>query len=108
MTVTSWPASHNAFTSCRPMNKVPPMTTPFIKCIGFRVMGYRLHALIVIFQSEVRDEIFSSHPAERVLQLHELDENVVLGIDFGRVHGRFKVERQRSEEHTSELQSHSF
>ena len=37
-------------------------------------------SLIVIFGAEVGDEIFAHHPAQRVFQLHRLDEEVVLGI----------------------------
>src|SRR6266852_1548652 len=40
------------------------------------------------------DQILATHPAQRVLELHELNENVVLGIDLGRMHRRLEVERQ--------------
>jgi hypothetical protein len=50
--------------------------------------------LIVILQPQVRNRVFSSHPSQGVLELHELDENVMLRVDFGSVHGRFEVERK--------------
>src|SRR4051812_6176379 len=37
-------------------------------------------SLIVVLGAEVGDELFAAHVAERVLELHELDEQVVLGV----------------------------
>src|SRR6266436_1882118 len=42
----------------------------------------------------MRYQILAAHPAQSVLELHELDENVVLGINLGRMHRRLEVERQ--------------
>src|SRR5580765_5271606 len=56
--------------------------------------AYRSRVSVVILQAEVGDQILSAHPAQRVFQLHELDENVVLGIKAGRGHGRLEVKRQ--------------
>src|SRR5690606_3671636 len=44
--------------------------------------------------SEVGDEILAAHPPEGVLQLHQLDENVVLGIESRSRHRSLEVERQ--------------
>src|SRR5207302_2637159 len=58
--------------------------------------------LIVVFLPQVRNQIRAHHPAQRVLQLHGLDEQVMFGIQPRRGHGRLEVEAQpRSEEHTS-------
>src|SRR6201992_1089093 len=47
---------------------------------------------VVVFESEVRDEVFATKMAERVLELHQLYEDVVLGIEAGRGHRRLEVE----------------
>src|SRR5687768_10255958 len=49
-------------------------------------------ASVVILQAEVRDEVFAAEVAERVLELHQLDEDVVLGVEAGRGHRRLEVE----------------
>ena len=51
-------------------------------------------SLIVVFKSEVRDEVFAFHVAEGVFELHELDEDVVFGIEAGGGHGAFEVEAE--------------
>src|SRR3954451_8046046 len=51
-------------------------------------------ALVVILQAKVSDELLSLEMAQRVLQLHELDEQVVLGIEPWRRHRRLEVEAQ--------------
>jgi hypothetical protein len=38
----------------------------------------------------VGDEVFALHPAQGVLQLHELDEEVVLGVQASAVIGLLK------------------
>src|SRR5262249_51556165 len=40
--------------------------------------------LVVVLGAEVRDQLFAAQVAERVLQLHELDEQVVLRVQAGR------------------------
>src|SRR5580704_197773 len=50
--------------------------------------------LVVIFLPEVRNQILSHHPAQRVFQLHRLNKQVVLGIQARRRHRRLKVEAQ--------------
>src|SRR3954469_1264496 len=51
-------------------------------------------ALVVILQAKVGDELLSLEMAQRVLQLHELDEQIVLGIEPWRRHRRLEVEAQ--------------
>ena len=50
--------------------------------------------LVVVLAPEVRDELLALHVAQRVLQLHQLDEQVVLRIQTRRVHRALEVERQ--------------
>src|SRR2546422_4907741 len=40
------------------------------------------------------DKVFAHQPAEGVLQLHGLDEEVMLGIEVRRAHGRFEIEAE--------------
>jgi hypothetical protein len=50
--------------------------------------------LVVIFESQMCDELFAAEMTERVLKLHQLDENIVLGVETGgRLRG-FEIERQ--------------
>src|SRR4051812_9489963 len=51
-------------------------------------------ASVVVFEAEVRDEVFAAQMPERVLELHQLDEDVVLGVEAGRGHRRLEVERE--------------
>ena len=41
---------------------------------------------VVVFQAEVGDHLLPRHPSQRVLQLHELDEQVVLRVQAGGDH----------------------
>src|SRR6202161_1325452 len=89
ITVTSWPACRSSFTSAWPMNRVPPITRTF------RLAGsWRLDPLVVVLEPKMCNQILSAHPTQRVLQLHQLNENVVLGIQPGSRHGSFEVEGQ--------------
>ena len=36
--------------------------------------------LVVVFQAQVRDQIFAAEVAQCVLELHDLDEDIVLGV----------------------------
>src|SRR5882724_2569681 len=65
-----------------------PITTPPISagCVKFD--------LVVVLTAQVRNELLTFEVAECVLQLHELNEEVVLGIETGRVHRALEVERQ--------------
>ena len=49
-----------------------------------------LASSVVVFPPEVRDELLAQHVAQRVLQLHQLDEQVVLRVQPGRVLGLLK------------------
>jgi hypothetical protein len=49
---------------------------------------------VVIFRAEVSNQLFAHHPPQRIFQLHELDEKVVLGIELRRAHGRFEVKAE--------------
>src|SRR5436305_10101403 len=83
------PPLSNSSTSNRPMNRVPPITRTFIilqtakpgrfaKCAHNPRRIQPRYRLIVIFQAQVRNQVFSPHPAQSVFELHELDEDVVL------------------------------
>ena len=48
--------------------------------------------LVVVFESEMRDHLFAAKVAERVLQLHQLDEQIVLRIQARRRLRRLEVE----------------
>src|SRR6266481_6312573 len=96
--VTSWPPFTSSSTSSRPMKRVPPITSTFIFSARYRTghpacpdrpggLSYKIQALVVIFQAQMRNQIFTPHPAEGVFQLHELDEDVMLRIDLGCMHG---------------------
>src|SRR5947209_20616059 len=49
-------------------------------------------ASVVIFEAEVRDEVFAAKVSERVLEFHQLDEDVVFGVESGRCHRRLEIE----------------
>src|SRR4029450_7431748 len=49
---------------------------------------------VVVLEAQVGDEVLALHVAQGVLQLHELDEQVVLGVEAGRGHGALEVEGQ--------------
>src|SRR5690606_14339243 len=49
---------------------------------------------LVVIQPQVRDLLFAHQVAQRVLQLHVLDEQVVLRVQVGRHHRALEVERQ--------------
>src|SRR5436305_14569181 len=85
--VTSCPSFSNSSTSSLPMKRVPPITNTLIgfsarlSAIPRRALSggtrflQKIQRLIVIFQAQVRDEIFTLHPAQRIFELHQLDEN---------------------------------
>ena len=41
---------------------------------------FRAGGSIVVFQAQVCDQVFTAHPAQRVLEFHQLDEDIVLGV----------------------------
>ena len=49
---------------------------------------------VIVFESEVRDEFLSSKVPQRVLQLHQLDEQVIFRVEARRCHGALEVEAQ--------------
>src|SRR4029450_10258361 len=49
---------------------------------------------VVILPTQMGDEILAAQKAQRVLQLHHLDEQVMLGIQPGCVHRALEVERE--------------
>ncbi len=50
--------------------------------------------LLIVLQAEVRDLLFAHHPAQGVLELRLLDEEVVLRVHRGSVLGTLEVEGQ--------------
>src|SRR5262249_10276297 len=50
--------------------------------------------LIVVFGAKVGDELLPTKMPQRVLQLHELNEQVVLGVEAGRGHRALEEERE--------------
>src|SRR3989338_6369357 len=50
--------------------------------------------VLVVLDAEVRDLLLAPQPAQRVLELGLLDEQVVLGLEPGGGHGALEVERQ--------------
>ena len=55
-------------------------------CFALRLL------LVVVLQAQVRDQFLAAQMPQRVLQLHQLDEEIVLGIQAGGGHGRLEVE----------------
>src|SRR5205823_8385496 len=51
-------------------------------------------ALIVILKAEVGDQFFAPEMAQGVLELHQLNEQVVLWVKAGRGHRTLEVKRQ--------------
>src|SRR5271166_2895970 len=54
----------------------------------------RATRLIVVFQSQMRDQFFAAQMAESVFQFHQLNEQIVLGIQAGRGHGRLEIKAE--------------
>src|SRR5437867_6856201 len=50
--------------------------------------------IVVVLTTEVCDQLFALQVPERVLQLHELNEQVVLRVQPRGVNGRFEIKRQ--------------
>src|SRR4029453_3123772 len=49
---------------------------------------------VVVLQAEMRDELLALQVTKGVLQLHQLNEQVVLRVDARRMHRALEVERQ--------------
>src|SRR6266550_4247311 len=67
-----------------------PITSPPISA-GW---PYGAFALVVVFASRVGDELLALQVSQRVLQLHQLNEQIVFGIQTGRVDRALEIERQ--------------
>ena len=63
----------------------------FFKTIASGI--YHLH-LIVVLQPEVRDQFLAAQMPECILEFHQLNEQVVFGIEPGGAHRRFEVKRE--------------
>src|SRR5690348_4780463 len=50
--------------------------------------------LVVILESEMRDQLFIPQVAKRVLELHQLDEEIMFRIESRRGHGTFEVKAE--------------
>ena len=61
---------------------------------SFAFFRFRARFLVVVFESQVGDQILAAQMPERIFQFHELNENVVLGIQSGCSLRRFEVERK--------------
>jgi hypothetical protein len=49
-------------------------------------------SLVVVLQSQVRDERLASQVPQRVFEFHQLNEQVVLGVESRSGHRRFQIE----------------
>ena len=47
---------------------------------------------VVILKTQMRNQVFAAQVTKGVLELHQLDENIVLGIERRRGHWRLEVE----------------
>src|SRR6476646_7570640 len=56
--------------------------------------GWPKPALVVVLTAKVRDQFFALQVPQRVLQLHQLDEQIVLRIQAGCVNRALEVKRQ--------------
>src|SRR5215469_10360694 len=56
--------------------------------------GATLCTLVVVLQAKVGDQLLTLQVAQSVLQLHQLDEQIVLGIESRRSHRRLQIEAQ--------------
>src|SRR5262245_7638347 len=52
------------------------------------------YALVVVLTTEMRNELFALEEPQRVLQLHQLDEQIVFRIQTRRVDRALEIERQ--------------
>src|SRR5687768_1654293 len=65
-----------------------PTTAPPISA------GWVKRELVVIFTAKMGDQLLTLEVAERILQLHQLDEEIVFRIEAGGVNRTLEVERQ--------------
>src|SRR3954464_12610744 len=84
------PALTSGSAESTPMNN-PPQNAG---CSLSFIVEPRLPASVVVLETEMGDQFLALNVAQRVLQLHQLNEQVVLRIEPRRVHRRLEVERQ--------------
>src|SRR5712664_383158 len=68
-------------------------TISWVWLVG-RGAGVLLLRVLVVLDAEVRDLLLAHHPAQRVLELRVLNEEVVLGIQAGGELRALEVERE--------------
>src|SRR5206468_9455756 len=66
--------------------------SPCLSCSRYPVPGSL--ALIVILQPQMRDQLFTLQVTQRVLQLHQLNEQIMLRVEPRRMHRRLEEEAQ--------------
>src|SRR6266487_3823132 len=49
---------------------------------------------VVILKTQMRNQVFAAKVTKGVLELHQLDEDIVLGVERGCGHWRLEVERE--------------
>src|SRR6266545_1968601 len=95
--VTAWAAAVDP-SNMRPARASAAVNVGFVKGDGLLercvVSARLLVGVLVVFDAQVRDLVFAHHPAQRVLELGLLNEEVVLGIETGGHLRALKVEGQ--------------
>src|SRR3954453_14391445 len=86
--VTSCPALSRGGARVPPVKKSSPMTRTRMSA------GQCNAGSVVVLEAEMCDQVFSAHPAQRILQLHKLNEDIMLGVQAFSSHGRLEVERE--------------
>src|SRR5688500_7608244 len=69
-----------------PMNR-PPRIAGWYRPIFARLS-------VVVFAAQMRDELLAAQVAQRVLELHQLDEQIVLRVERRRMHRALEIERE--------------
>jgi hypothetical protein len=69
--------------------QIEPIT--FSRSAGSRPETGRELPSVVIFLTQVRDQVLPHHPAQGVFQFHQLNEQIVLRIQTRRGHRRLEV-----------------
>src|SRR5713226_1166871 len=65
-----------------------PMTTPPMSA------GWVYCGLVVVLTAKMGDQLFAFEVPQRVLQLHQLNEQIVLGVESRRVNRTLEIEGQ--------------
>src|SRR5262249_31886763 len=87
-----WPVRSDS-TSQLPSGESPHPAQPLAPTTSGR-RSARKKILIVVFGAKVSDELLAAEMAERILELHQLNEEVVLGVQPRRRHRALEVERE--------------